>query len=237
MIVLTRSFRVLGPTGAGKSSFISMATGGGEETIGHGLNGHTQKVRAVRGRDPCAPERSYVFLDTPGFDDTYLSDTDILIEISIWLIATYKRRMLISGILYLHRISDNRMTGSALRNTHMFSELCGNAALPNVILVTTIVGTKDQEAASKREKELRTTFWESMIGKGSRIERFRHTPQSAWDIARKVSTHRLPLQLQTQMVDDHTALSKTSAGTFLNSWLNVLSNRLKGLSEWFQSKQ
>lgn len=64
-----------------------MAIGGDEETIGHGLNGHTQKVRAVKWRDPRDPEQSYVFLDTPGFDDTYLSDTDILIEISVWLNA------------------------------------------------------------------------------------------------------------------------------------------------------
>ena len=94
----------MGPTGAGKSSvrrlhghtnayadsyikFISMATGSDGKTIGHGLGSFTQHVRAVRCRRPDNP-RSFVFVDTPGFDDTHLSDGEILLRIASWLKET-----------------------------------------------------------------------------------------------------------------------------------------------------
>lgn len=66
-----------------------MIIGGDSEMIGHGLESETRCVRAVRCQHPSDPSQSYVLLDTPGFDDTHLTDTDILIEISGWLTATW----------------------------------------------------------------------------------------------------------------------------------------------------
>ncbi|KAF7983556.1 hypothetical protein HWV62_21138 [Athelia sp. TMB] len=219
---------VMGPTGAGKSSFISMAIGSDDQTIGHGLQSFTQHVRAVRCRRPDDP-RSYVFVDTPGFDDTYLSDADILIRITSWLNATYKQRIHLTAILYLHRISDNRMTGSALRNLELFQRLCGNAALPNVVLVTTMWDDVDRAIGERREKELRDTFWRSMVDSGSRTARFYHTPDSAWKILGPYTGHSraVKLQIQIEMVDKGIPLSRTAAGFFLKSWLNVLSKQFR----------
>ncbi|KAF7970687.1 hypothetical protein HWV62_23290 [Athelia sp. TMB] len=226
---------VMGPTGAGKSSFISKAIGGDQETIGHGLESHTRNIRAVRCRHP-HDSRSYVFVDTPGFDDTNLSDVDILIEISSWLNATYKRRINITAILYLHRISDNRMTGSALRNMDLFQKLCGNRAARNVILVTTMWDEVDEEVGERREAELRDTFWRTMVAHGSQTVRFSHTPESAWNILGSSTGHFRPmkLQIQEEMVDKGISLSKTAAGSFLNSWLTVLSKQFKIFFAWFR---
>ncbi|KZP32013.1 hypothetical protein FIBSPDRAFT_944598 [Athelia psychrophila] len=229
---------VMGATGVGKSSFISMAIGGDYETIGHGLESHTQNVRAVRYRHPSDLSRTYVFLDTPGFDDTYLSDTDILITISNWLTVTYKRKMLLTGILFLHRISDNRMSGSALRNTDMFQMLCGDSGLPNIVLVTTMWDQVTKEAGEMREKELRDTFWQPMIDKHSRTARFRHTTESAWEVLSQFTKEHRPIKLkiQTQMVDEGIPLSKTAAGSFLGLWLIVLSKQFKSMAGWFKTK-
>ena len=59
--------------------FINVAVGGNDEAVGHGLESHTRNVRAVKCRNPRDPSRNYVFIYTPGFNDTYLSDTNILI--------------------------------------------------------------------------------------------------------------------------------------------------------------
>lgn len=76
-------------------------------------------------------------IDTPGFDDTNRSDTVVLGDIAFWLANAYSRNMQLAGIIYLHRITDVRMQGSALRNLRMFKELCGRDELRAVILATT----------------------------------------------------------------------------------------------------
>jgi hypothetical protein len=61
--------------------FIAAATGR-DFGVGHGLQSHTSQMTAIRVKRG----NSYVVLvDTPGFDDTYLSDYDILKLVSDWL--------------------------------------------------------------------------------------------------------------------------------------------------------
>ncbi|KAF7974363.1 hypothetical protein HWV62_12322 [Athelia sp. TMB] len=226
---------VMGPTGAGKSSFISKATGSDDKTIGHGLESFTQHVRAVRCCRPDDP-RSFVFVDTPGFDDTNLSDADILIRITSWLKETYQQCIYLTAILYLHRISDNRMTGSVRRNIDLFQRLCGNTALPNVVLVTTMWDEVDHAIAERREQELRDTFWRSMVANGSQTARFYHSPGSAWEILGPYTGqfHPVKLRIQKEMVDKGIPLSRTAAGFFLRSWLTVLSKQFKIFLARFQ---
>jgi hypothetical protein len=64
--------------------FIAAATGR-DFGVGHGLQSHTSQMTAIRVKRG----NSYVVLvDTPGFDDTYLSDYDILKLVSDWLRET-----------------------------------------------------------------------------------------------------------------------------------------------------
>ncbi|KAF7974375.1 hypothetical protein HWV62_12346 [Athelia sp. TMB] len=253
----------MGLSGAGKSSvsesyrsvyiilanifgkFISIAIGGAFDAIGHGLEGYTQNVRAVRFYHP-ASQRYYVLIDTPGFDDTFLSDADILIDIAKWLNTTYKRKILLKGILYLHRITDNRMSASALRNSDMFRHLCGDAGLENVILVTTMWDDVSGQAGAsqdgyldileRREAELRGLFWRSMVDHGSQTARFHHTHESAWDVLGQLKGDPRPIQLQREMVDERKPLSGTSAGAFLKTWLDVLYNHFKQGAAWLQNR-
>jgi predicted GTPase len=95
----------MGATGVGKSSvrcsllsfeictklreqFINLAIANDRTAVGHHLHSCTQGVRAVRCSDPDNPRRKFVFLDTPGFDDTHKSDTQILMDIAEWLRET-----------------------------------------------------------------------------------------------------------------------------------------------------
>ena len=53
------------------------------------------------------------FADTPGFDDSSRSDTDVLKNIVYWLGVMREKSIKLSGIIYLHWITDNRVGGTA----------------------------------------------------------------------------------------------------------------------------
>ena len=51
-------------------------------------------------------------MDTPGFDDTHISDTDILKEIATALVDAFNDKAEIQGALYVHPVIEARMRGS-----------------------------------------------------------------------------------------------------------------------------
>ncbi|KIO01012.1 hypothetical protein M404DRAFT_40787, partial [Pisolithus tinctorius Marx 270] len=172
---------VMGPTGAGKSTFVDCAVGRPAVNAGHDLMSYTKEMRPVR-YPHSDGIRNIVLVDTPGFDDTFMTDAQILREIAQWLNAAYKKNIKLSGVLYLHRISDNRVSGTPLRNYNMFMELCGKENFKNIVLVTTMWDEVTEEVGSARENELQSGFWQAMINLGSTIHRFDGTMESAWKI-------------------------------------------------------
>lgn len=181
-------------------------------------------------------------VDTPGFDDTNLSDTDVLREIATWLTGSYNNKVKLTGILYLHRIIDPRMGGSAKKNLFMFKKLCGPEALKHVVLVTTMWEQVDEKVGLSREKELEETedFWGYMLGKGSRIERHMNTPESARRIVEIFISKGHPsspvlLAIQDEMVNNNKDLDKTEAGRGLDGVLAI--EREKFRRELEQTRQ
>lgn len=55
--------------------------------VGHSLRSYTSNIQEIRVQHP---SKGYpvVFIDTPGFDDTYRSDMDVLSLIADWLVKT-----------------------------------------------------------------------------------------------------------------------------------------------------
>lgn len=208
---------LMGPTGSGKSTFIDVATEQDGKTVGHGLESKTSDIRAVRYKHPAMNEE-VVLVDTPGFDDTHKPDTEILKLIAEWLKDTYKKDKKLTAILYLHRISDNRMAGSPLRNLKMFNQLCGDGALTNVVLVTTMWSKVRREVGEQRQQDLQNNFWKDMLvgDKAATTARFDMTYDSAWAvITGKSSGERHELLVQEEMVDLDRRLSETKAGKML----------------------
>jgi hypothetical protein len=171
-----------------------------------------------------SPDRTAYLIDTPGFDDTNRSDTQVLEAIATWLGESYKNNILLHGIIYLHRITDIRMQGSAKRNLLLFRELCGQDALRKVILATTMWDKVPTEEAITREKQLIDIpeYWGWMLQKGSSCHRHNNTVTSAMDIIHLLAKHTTPIatKLQKQLVDDGLQLGQTSAGQELQSELN-----------------
>ncbi|KXN85567.1 hypothetical protein AN958_11134 [Leucoagaricus sp. SymC.cos] len=139
------------------------------------------------------PEKhsSLVLVDTPGFDDTEKSDLEVLKTIAEWLkkVGAVKGShgqntpTRISGILYLHRITDVRISGTVLKNFDMFQKLCGTDFYRRVALVTTMWPDEPDRVTysecRRREKELQENYWNVMITMGSRVYRFTKRAKSA----------------------------------------------------------
>jgi len=154
-------------------------------------------------------------VDTPGFDDTNVQDADILRVITMYLNTRQNQKVRLSGIIYLHRISDRRVTGTASHNIRMFRGLVGEQTMRNVVLVTTMWDEVSPEEGAEREAELLGTdeFWGLMLDAGARFERYYHPiPDDGQRIVYSLlQNHPRTIQLQEEMAQG-TTLEDTTAG-------------------------
>jgi GTPase Era involved in 16S rRNA processing len=67
---------------------INTAAGQERTNVGHDLQSCTAEIMPVCATYPADPNAHVVFIDTPGFDDTDVSDITILERVSEWLIKT-----------------------------------------------------------------------------------------------------------------------------------------------------
>jgi hypothetical protein len=167
-------------------------------------------------------------IDTPGFDDTNRSDAEVLKDVAFWFSAAYSRGTRLAGIIYLHRITDIKMFGSAKRNLRMFKKLCGDENLNSVVLATTHWKDKEgkpvpEDVGLARVQELKETpdFWGEMVERGSRIERHDGSKESATRIVSNLVDRkiRVILEIQKDMVDKKLNLNDTNAGQALQEEL------------------
>ena len=94
----------------------------------------------------------------------------------------YKENILLSVLLYFHRISDNRMASTPLRNPRMFEELWGQNNFQRVILTTTVWDRVDEELGGAREKVLNGKYWRHMLDYDSTMSRFMRTRGSTFTV-------------------------------------------------------
>jgi hypothetical protein len=131
-------------------------------------------------------------------------------DLAKWYVS-YRRNIRLSGILYLHRISDNRIAKSAVRNLDALKAMCGDEALRNVVFATTMWDEVPPRVALRREQELHKLFWRPMLDTGARAMRFVGSFDSAWEIIDAIlrqapSPH---LHLQMEQVDQRIPLRET----------------------------
>ncbi|KAK0897901.1 hypothetical protein LTR02_010448 [Friedmanniomyces endolithicus] len=208
---------VMGETGSGKSSFINRILGEEAARVGHTLLSETASIQSY---SVSISGRIITLVDTPGFNDTFRSETDVLRDISDWLASTYRSHLqLLSGIIYLHGIDSPKMPGSAFRNLKMFEALVGSDALRNVVLATTMWDTVKAFIGESRESELKETFWKGLIERGSITARVYPDRRSAMAILertafdqREGSSSGARLAIQRELVDENLSLEDTAAG-------------------------
>ncbi|KAJ5649331.1 uncharacterized protein N7484_003054 [Penicillium longicatenatum] len=209
---------VMGVTGAGKSTFIQTASQSPEVVVGHSLESCTSEMR---GYTLHYKGYNINLIDTPGFNDTNKSETEVLRDIAEWLRGSYECQQKLHGVIYLHSINNPRMEGSALRNLRMFRQLCGEEPLKNVILGTTFWGRVNEQTGTDREAELRERpeFWGQMIQRGSRMMRVTDRASTLRIVEHFIPLKPVPLEIQLELVDQAKPLIETAAGKSVNEEL------------------
>jgi GTP-binding protein EngB required for normal cell division len=225
---------VLGQTGAGKSSFINQFLppdhrAGAPRTaeIGHSLLSCTKGVNEYS----CIADngRRLTLIDTPGFDDTYSSDAEVLTSIANYLTRHFQSGRYIHGVIFLHRIIDVRLSASAIKMAEIVKRICGREFYARVALVTNMWQLlTNRETGYQRERELlnHVKFWADF--RNASAPHFQHskTKESASKIMegfirhlKSAPTRLSPLKIQIEIVQDGRPISETDAGDFLEGEL------------------
>ncbi|KAF8064982.1 P-loop containing nucleoside triphosphate hydrolase protein [Lyophyllum atratum] len=192
---LTLYTSVTGLAGAGKSQFINTLLG--EENrmpVGHKLTSCTTQldhavIDPIPTIDPtsgshCLPGRRLVIVDTPGFNDAYENDTEILRRFAAWLEPAFRNDITLGGVIYLHDISRDRFSTMAAGDINLLrrSIIRSNEALQRVVLATTKWDRIAPSEGQQRQDELQGAQWKTLIGRGSKVHRYSDTRDGAWEI-------------------------------------------------------
>lgn len=169
--------------------------------------------------------RQVHLVDTPGFDDTNRSDTDVLKDLAYWLGLSYERKKIrLTGLIYLHPITHTRMAGTAFKNLRTFKKLVGSESMASVALVSTMWGETSDADEERRDLILRETpeFWKSMIDQGAKPYRHTRSQASALTIIRPL-LGKIPtvLNLQHELVDQGKNLNHTEAGKEVDAGISL----------------
>lgn len=166
-------------------------------------------------------QRTIHLIDTPGFSDTKRTESEILEEIAYWLTTAYDNGVMVSGLVFLHRITDPRLQGSSLRALTLFKKICGTENYKGVVLATTRwdeLIPSERFMASSRQKELcdNDQFWGDIRRGGGQAIALSAARIDALKILKHFirKDERYTLAIQEEMIDEGKRLHETAAGQF-----------------------
>jgi len=133
-----------------------------------------------------------------------------------------ERKIYVTGVLFLHRISDNRFSHDAQRISAMLKVLCGDGAMPHLMLCTTMWDTVSPQEGSDRLDELcKTDTWMEMISLGADTAKMSNVGSKANEEAERIvgelvrNRPTVELAIQDEMVNQAKDAVETSAGRVL----------------------
>jgi hypothetical protein len=157
---------------------------------------------------------------------------DILTSISDWL---HLHQTSITGIIYLHRITDKRFTGASHMNLNVMQAICGEHLLPHVILCTTMWNSLPDarvfSEAEAREHELINSpeLLQPLLAKHARYMRYEGTQKTGAAIVQALldrpATHAMNLQLELR--NPTCALEDTAAGRLITAEIRRKEEKLR----------
>jgi len=137
-----------------------------------------------------------------------------------------ERKIWVTGVLFLHRISDNKFSQTANRISTMLKSLCGDDAMKHLTLCTTMwdkVG--DDEGFDRLDQLSNTGVLKEMISKGASVARISNVSPNAKAEAEKIVSQLIKnagpveLAIQDEMVNQHKTALQTGAGQVLDEHL------------------
>ncbi|KAF9031305.1 hypothetical protein BJ165DRAFT_1535452 [Panaeolus papilionaceus] len=184
---------IMGPTGAGKSSFIEALAGESQmlSISKNQLAGYTQTVNAyrlvnVKSKSFIQPRDVYL-IDTPGFSNSKISEVEIINTIRKWL--EDNDFGLLHMVLFLTPITGTRLPGSRRRTMEMLKQflVAPQGNIVPVTFVTTMWDTLHNEQIRHRAEsnyaQMRDEVCPQMFG-STRVSltRFMNTASSALEV-------------------------------------------------------
>ncbi|CAG8677039.1 12317_t:CDS:2, partial [Acaulospora colombiana] len=178
--------------------FIYHATGKNHKSINkRSLIPSIEGVEFVQS-NPSVGRPPVTFMDTPGLDASADSDARTLSEIALQLQQLSLIKAVVIEIKY-------PLPGS-------FAELCGQQAMSNLVVVTTMWSEVPEKIGGKREKQLKEEFCREILGE-CQMARFTNEPQSSWSIVDRLlgESPAPPLTIQTELEDKKLPIHETRA--------------------------
>lgn len=193
---------VMGATGTGKTTLIRSVTGYGDPGEDMSPSPETIFVRRAM-----LKEKVVSIVDTPGFDSC---DEDGFKRVSEWVSKEYRENNTrINGIIYLHRISDNRMPRSEARNLEKFRAFVGDDYLANVIMATTMWDDVKSDLGTRRQNELRDGFWKPLLHRKAKL--WALTPSNRVEVfLQLMDCEAKPLSIQREMFNEGAKYDETT---------------------------
>ncbi|KAK1752623.1 nucleolar GTP-binding protein 1 [Echria macrotheca] len=212
---------LLGTTGSGKTAFVRRATQGQWEIA--------DTTTLECNEYPCvAHGKRFRLIDTPGFDDTPAANLGALRKIAemLHILAEKKKGFAVSGVIYFHRITTTRLTGSARSNIDIFERICGGRFLHRAVIATTMWNTINPKFLPVHEKR-HEDLQKQLHSLGARYFRFGTDPKTTADIleyfANMKPNGQIPLQLLEEVKrigSSPSAVRKTAAGALIVKEMN-----------------
>ena len=126
-------------------------------------------------------------------------------------------RIKLAGVIYLHRISDIKMSGAMIKNLKMLKKLCGKNCYSKIVLATTMWDrVTDAHRAIQNEQQLGAThdWWGDLAEEGATIMRQDNGANSAMKIVEHIMSFNEPAVMENQIerVVKNLALEECESG-------------------------
>ncbi|KAF6749531.1 hypothetical protein DFP72DRAFT_912860 [Ephemerocybe angulata] len=200
---------LMGHSGAGKSHFINVAAGQQIAPECHMLSGQNSNIQPFEVKIPGTTRSQHlransVFLvDTPGLNNFFRTDLDILREISDWISDHCGPNVKVGGILFLQDITIDRATEYEKAVIPWPVIHLSSPELVKRLLLATGKWDRDAQGHNNyydtEEKLKRTPAWSRMINQGAQLCRFEGDTKSAWTVLNQLlDMEPQPIQLLQQ---------------------------------------
>ncbi|KAF9037173.1 P-loop containing nucleoside triphosphate hydrolase protein [Panaeolus papilionaceus] len=176
---------ILGPTGAGKSTFIEALDSNKSLKISSNqLEGFTQSISLYRLIGVERIGDPVYLIDVPGFADTKISEMKIVSMLKDWMKAVELRN--IHHVLYFTPVNNPRLPGSHRQVLRTFQALTGVNTGESITVITTMWDCVWNETGRKRAEsnfnQLQDEIWKEYVDQRTKILKFHNTQGSALSI-------------------------------------------------------
>lgn len=165
-------------------------------------------------------------IDTPGFNDAEMSDTEVLRRVAEYLAYLGRLGVRPHAVLYMHRATGKRFDRGDMTSLAVVKQLVGPAYFAKVVFVTTMwddVGRRDKAEQLIEQLARNSSIWGDVVSAGGSVVPFEDSVDSAWRILSHVygvayGSPPVPLLIQQEMVDWEKPFEHTEAYWVLNTF-------------------